>query len=172
MGDLEAVIASPATMENGFKTVLSQKGSKYADDTSTSLATEDESYQTEEHIAANFSDGFYVGEIHEEIDDSTYSVSCMSLKVISTADCNKRKTSYRYWPSKQDIFHTNTSCILHLRPVISIAIPPSTKRLYIFGCSNAELLEIIANSVSDVILFFYVILECTFFKVYQFVWFK
>ena len=141
-------------MENGFKTVSSQEESTYADDTSTSLATEDESYQTEEHIAANFLDGFYVGEIHEEIDDSTYSVSCMSLKVISTADYNKHKTSYWYWPSKQEIFDTSTSCILNLRPVISNAIPPSTKRLYIFACYNAELLEIIANSVSDVMLFF------------------
>ena len=73
----------------------------------------------------------------------------MSPKVVSTADCNKHKKRYWYWPSKKDIFDTNMSCILNLRPVILIATP-STKRLYICTCYNAKLLEIIANSVSDV----------------------
>ena len=39
MEDLEAVIASPATMVDGFKTVSSQGKSTYGDDTPTSLAT-------------------------------------------------------------------------------------------------------------------------------------
>ena len=75
----------------------------------------------------------------------------MSPKVVSTADYNEHKRRYWYWPSKKVIFDTNTSYILNLRPVISVATPPSTKRLYTFACYNAELLEIIANSVSDVI---------------------
>ena len=41
MEDLEAVITSEATMQNGFKTVWSEEESTYADDTPTSLATED-----------------------------------------------------------------------------------------------------------------------------------
>ena len=93
-----------------------------------------------ENIAADFSDGFYASEILEKIDDSTYRVSYMSPKVGSTADYNEHKRRYWYWPSKKDIVDTNTSCILNLRPVILIATPLSTKRLYIFACYNAELL--------------------------------
>ena len=63
MEDLEAVIGSPVTLEDGFKTVSSQEKSTYDDDTPTSLVTEGEGYQLGKHIAANFSDGFYVGEI-------------------------------------------------------------------------------------------------------------
>ena len=37
-------------------------------------------------MAANFSDGFYIGEILEKIDDETYRVSYMSPKTIATAD--------------------------------------------------------------------------------------
>ena len=51
---MEALIASPATMQDGFKTVLSQEQSMYDDDTPTSLPTEDQSYQIREHIAADF----------------------------------------------------------------------------------------------------------------------
>ena len=74
----------------------------------------------------------------------------MSPKFVSRADYTEHKRRYWYWPSKKDIFDTSTPCILNLRPVITIATPPSTKRLYIFACYNAELLEIIANSVSNV----------------------
>ena len=42
---LKAVIVSPAAMEDRFKTVSSQEESMYDDDTPTSLAMEDESYQ-------------------------------------------------------------------------------------------------------------------------------
>ena len=140
--DLEAVITSPATMKDGFKTVSSQKESTYHDDTPTSIAT------------ANFSDGSYVGEILEKTDYVTYRMSYMSPKFISTADYNEHKRRYWYWSSKEDIFDTNTSCMLNLKPVISIATPRWTKRFYIFACYNAELLEIIANSVFDVMLLF------------------
>ena len=63
MEDLEAVIGLPVTMEDGFKTVSSQEESTYDDGTPTSLVKEGESYQLGKHIAANFSDGFHVGEI-------------------------------------------------------------------------------------------------------------
>ena len=42
---LKAVIVSPAAMEDGLETVSSQEESMYDDDTPTSLAMEDESYQ-------------------------------------------------------------------------------------------------------------------------------
>ena len=109
--DLEAVTTSPATMKDGFKTVSSREESTYDDDTPTSLAT------------ANFSDGSYVGEILEKTDYVTYRMSYMSPKFISTADYNEHKRRYWYWSSKEDIFDTNTSCMLNLKPVISIATP-------------------------------------------------
>ena len=89
-----------------------------------------------------------------KIDDSKYRVCYMSPKVVLTADYNEHKRRYWYCLSKKDNFDTNMSCILNVRPVISIATPPSTKRLYIFACCNVKLLEIIANSVSDVIWLF------------------
>ena len=55
MEDLEVIIASLGTIEDGFKTVSSQEESLYGDDTSTSLTIEDESYQIREHILTNFS---------------------------------------------------------------------------------------------------------------------
>ena len=58
------------------------------------MATVDESYQIGEDVAANFSDGFSIGEIPEKIDDSIYRVSYMSSKVVSTADYNKHKRRY------------------------------------------------------------------------------
>ena len=140
-------------MEHVFRTISSQEESTYDDDMPTSLATEDESYQIGEHIVANFSDGFYVSKILEKIDDFTYRASYMSPKVVSTADYNEHKR--RYWPSKKNpIFDTSTSYILNLIPVISIATLSSTKRLYIFVCYNDELLEITADSVSDVMWLF------------------
>ena len=42
---LKAVIVSPAAMEDRFKNVSSQEESMSDDDTPTSLAMEDESYQ-------------------------------------------------------------------------------------------------------------------------------
>ena len=98
-------------MKDGFKTASSQEESTYHDDTPTSIAT------------ANFSDGSYVGEILEKTDYVTYRMSYMSPKFISTADYNEHKRRYWYRSSKEDIFDTNTSCMLNLKPVISIATP-------------------------------------------------
>ena len=73
----------------------------------------------------------------------------MSLKTIATAAFNEHKRRFWCWTSKKDSFDTDISCILNLRPVISLATPPSTKRLFIFAYYNAELLDIIANSVTE-----------------------
>ena len=94
MEGLEAVVASPTILEDKFKTVSSQEESTYNDDTPASLATEDESYQIKGYVVANSSDSFYIGEIPEKIDNSTYRVSYMSPKVVSTADYNKQKRRY------------------------------------------------------------------------------
>ena len=46
-----------------LEALSSQKESKYDDDTHTSLAAEDGSYQIGEPIAPNLADGLYVDEI-------------------------------------------------------------------------------------------------------------
>ena len=89
-------------MDDGFKIVSSQGESTYDDGKRTSLATMDESYQIGEHIAANFSDDFYDGETLEQIDDSTYRVSCMSPKAVSQQTITYKRRCW-YWPSKKDI---------------------------------------------------------------------
>ena len=47
MDNLEAAIASPATMEDEFQTVSWKEEGAYDDDTPTSLAMEDESFRME-----------------------------------------------------------------------------------------------------------------------------
>ena len=116
-------------MDDGFKIVSSQGESTYDDGKPTSLATLDESYQIGEHIAANFSDGFYDGETLEQIDDSTYRVSYMSPKAVSTTDYNVQEKMLVLAVKKR---YTNTSYVLNLRPVISTATLPLTKRLHNF----------------------------------------
>ena len=138
MADLEAAIATSTTVNT--------------EEPSAPIIIEDSSesdFMIGEHIAANFSDGFYIGEILEKIDDETYKVSYMSPKTIATADAFEHPRRFWYWPSKKDQFDTDVSSILNLKPVISLATPPSTKRLYVFACHNAEILEVIANSVTE-----------------------
>ena len=133
------------TGNNGrwFKTVSSQEEGTY----------EDESYQIGEHIAANFSDcSMLVKSSKKPTIVHIESLTC--LRRLSQQQTIRTQEKILVLAVKKDIFDTNMSCILNLRPVISIATPPSTKRFYIFACYNAELLEIIANSVSDVMRLF------------------
>ena len=105
MEDFEGVIAWLVRMDDGFKIVSSQEESTYDDGKPTSLATTDESYQIGEHIAANFSDGFYDGETLEQIDDSTYRVSYMSPKAVSTTDHNVQEKMLVLTVKKRYIWH-------------------------------------------------------------------
>ena len=102
-----------------------------------------------EHIAANFPDGFYIGEVTDIIDSNIVKVSYMSPKTILAADHGEHSRRFWIWPSKKDLFDTDRSCVINLKPFISMSTPPSTKRMFVFACKNAELLEMIANSVSE-----------------------
>ena len=68
------------------------------------------------------------------------SVKKLAIVRIESFTCLRRLTQHQTITNtredidtSKDIFDTNTSCILNLRPVISIANPRSTKRLYIFA---------------------------------------
>ena len=89
-----------------------------------------------EHIAANFSDGFYIGEVMDIIDDDTIKVSYMSPKRITTVDQEEHMRRVWIWPSNRDIFDTYMSCIINLKPSLSLETPPSTKRQFGFACHN------------------------------------
>ena len=122
----------------------------------SSLPTEDERYQIGEHIAAN-------SQILRKF------LKKLTLVRIESLTCLRRNSQQQTITNTRedidtgkDIFDISTSCILNLRPVMSIATPPSTKRLYIFAYYNTELLEIIVNVI------FSVMLECTFLTAYQF----
>ena len=112
---------------------------KYDGGSTQSTIPSDWSPRVEEHIAANFSDGFYIGEVLEVIDDDTIKVSYMSPKLIMTAVPDEHKRRFWIWPSNRDIFNTDRSCIINLNPSLSLLeIPPSTKRQIVFSCLNAE----------------------------------
>ena len=73
----------------------------------------------------------------------------MKLHNVLMANADEHKRRFWEWPSPIEIFPTDRSCILNLRPSLSLATPPSTKRMYIFACDNAEILEALANSVTE-----------------------
>ena len=100
------------------------------------------------HIAANFSDGFYLGEILA-VDGDIIKVSYMHPKSVFTASTDEHSRRFWIWPARKDIFETDVNCILNLKPCLSLATPPSTKRMCVFACQNAEILEALALSVTE-----------------------
>ena len=102
-----------------------------------------------DHIAANFSDGFYIGEVLEVIDDDTVKVSYMAPKKILTAAPTENKQRFWIWPAKRDVYDTQRNCVINLRPNLLLESPASSKRHFVFSCINAELSEVFANSVTE-----------------------
>ena len=123
----------------------------------SALDVEDDDYyytsewppKVHDHLAAIFSDGFYIGEVLEILDDETVRVSYMAPKKIMTADAMEHPRRFWIWPSKRDVYNTNRNCIINLRPYLALESPPSTKRNFIFSCLNAEILEAMAASVIE-----------------------
>ena len=76
-------------------------------------------------------------------------VSYMHPKSILTASTDEHSRRFWIWPARKDIFDTHVDCILNLKPCLELATPPSTKRMCIFACHNAELLEALAASVTE-----------------------
>ena len=94
-----------------------------------------------EHLAVNFEDGFYIGEVIAIIDEETVKVSYMMPKKIATASTELNLRLFWYWPSKQDVMNTNRRAVLPLRPVLKLAAPPSTKRFVVFKLENLDFVE-------------------------------
>ena len=98
-----------------------------------------------EHLAVNFEDGFYVGEVLEILDDETVKVSYMVPKKISTASVELNPRLFWYWPAQQDLMSTSRAAVLPLRPVLKLAAPPSTKRFVVFKLENLDFVEKFAD---------------------------
>ena len=163
MDDLEAVITNMHTLNQQIEPVTTETAVEVEDEILPDTLIEKHTIDDEEvlgmrsdwppivgeHIAANFSDGFYIGEVIDIIDSCTVKVSYMSPKSILTAEAGEHERRFWIWPTNKDVFNTDKSCILNLKPCLTLAKPPSTKRMFIFSCDNAELLDIIANTVSE-----------------------
>ena len=94
-----------------------------------------------EHIAANFDDGFHIGEVISIIDNDTVNVSYMKPKKVLTASADEHPRKFWIWPYPEQKYPTNRHCILDLRPAeLTLAVPPSTKRMLVFSVGNAEIL--------------------------------
>ena len=104
MADLEAVIATPSSFDDtvpiselpdtlgGEEPMVAVKEATHLEDSVATSHDEELGIRSDwppsigEHIAANFSDGFYVGEVTDIVDSSIVKVSYMSPKTILTAD--------------------------------------------------------------------------------------
>ena len=94
-----------------------------------------------DHLAVNFEDGFYLGEVVELISAETVRVSYMLPKKIATASAELNPRLFWFWPSKKDLMVTHQAAVLPLRPVLSLASPPSTKRFVVFKLDNLDFIE-------------------------------
>ena len=157
MADLEAVINAERETSNDTNkpdtsktptTSEGQEGPTISSDDGAEVLS-DWPPDIGQHIAGNFTDGFYIGEVKEIIDANTVKVSYMEPKKILTAAQDENSRRFWCWPHKEDIHDTNRDCILNLKPCLTLATPPSSKRLYLFACENAEILELMANTVLD-----------------------
>ena len=79
-----------------------------------------------DHLAVNFEDGFYLGEVVELVSDEVVKVSYMMHKKIVTATTELNPRLFWFWPSKSDLMDTSKAAVLPLRPFLQLATPPST----------------------------------------------
>ena len=96
-----------------------------------------------DHIAVNFEDGFYLGEV-KRLDPkfpNKVMVSYMKPKKLVTAEPNVDKRQFWFWPSKEDLYETDRACVLPLRPVLQLAKPPSTRRFVVFKLENFDFID-------------------------------
>ena len=101
------------------------------------------------HIAANFSDGFYIGQVESVIDSQLVMVSYMHPRKVLTTDLDEHSRRFWFWPSIKDKFKTKRSYILNLKPSICLATPPSTTRILVFACNNVEPFDTLASSITE-----------------------
>ena len=94
-----------------------------------------------DHLAVNFEDGFYLGEVIELVSPEVVKISYMLPKKISTASTELNPRIFWFWPSRKDLMDTHQAAVLPLRPVLTIASPPSTKRFVVFKLENLDFIE-------------------------------
>ena len=100
------------------------------------------------HVAVNFTDGFLIGEVTEVLGKEKVKVSVMQPKPVITSDPTEHEKRFWIWPTSKKTHDVDISCILNLRPCLTLAKPPSTKRMFVFACENAEILAAMADSVT------------------------
>ena len=83
------------------------------------------------------------------VDDDTVKVSYMCPKTLKTANQDEHPRRFWYWPARKEKFDTHRSCIMNLKPSLTLSTPPSTNKMIIFSCDNAELLASVATAVID-----------------------
>ena len=140
MEDLKAVITNPLIQQSEPEPTPMNEESMSEEDWPPTLG---------EHVVANFTEGFFIGEVIGIVDISTVKISYMTPKTILTAAKGERPRRYWIWPAKGDHCDTDRSSFINLEPCLTLSKPLFTRRMCVFACENAELLEIIANSVSE-----------------------
>ena len=88
-----------------------------------------------DHLAVNFEDGFYLGEV-KNLDPKSPDkvlVSYMKPKKIMTADSDVDRRQFWFWPCKEDIYET------------VLPKPPSTRRFIVFKLENSDFMDIFAK---------------------------
>lgn len=101
-----------------------------------------EVFDVGEHVAVNFDDGFYIGEVLQAGEgDDHVTVSYMKPKKISTAPEGTNIRQFWFWPSKKEMLNTPKHCIIPLKPVLELAVPPSTNRFMVFNLQNFDFID-------------------------------
>jgi hypothetical protein len=100
------------------------------------------------HLADNFEDGFYIGEVFVIMDLETGKIVTWyqrryPLPLITSPPpaLNLTLFFYCYWPYKQVLMNTNRAALLPLRPVLKVFAPPCTKRFVIFKLEKLDFVE-------------------------------
>ena len=83
-----------------------------------------------EHVAVNFEQGFWIGEMCEIKDTETVKVSFMKTKTVATGSHTEHKSKFWIWPYPEETRYVKRQCILSIRPAgLVLAVPPSTNRV-------------------------------------------
>ena len=74
-----------------------------------------------EHVAVNFTDGFLIGEVTEVLGKEKVKVSLMQPKPVITSDPTEHEKRFWIWPTNKKTHDVDISCILNLRPCLTLA---------------------------------------------------
>ena len=137
----DRALASTATMDD-LEHVLSQ-GAKKSDTVATEAVPAIPDVPNEwppavgEHVVVGFEDGWYVGEVLTDESEGYVDVSYMKQKKVAT----EHPRRFWIWPAKREVISTKQEYLMHIRPDLVIARPPSTRRMVVFSIDNAEIID-------------------------------